>query len=154
MILSKKRTLTVAVILAITCLQQLVAQAKDPRSVLLPESAVKQVKHLCSRESPKIDGVWTPSTIVLGTMESRIEKVSELESTHGRIKDPRHSYRQYVGILIEGKRYIYINGMCERPRGNWDKRLQDVCDGGSCFWSVLYNVESGSFSNLQTNGSA
>jgi len=29
-----------------------------------------------------------------------------------------------------------------------------LCDGGSCFWGVLYNVESGSFSNLQTNGSA
>jgi hypothetical protein len=154
MILSKQITLTLAVILAVTRLQVLVAQAKDPRAVLLPESAAKQVKQLCSRESPKVDGVWTPSTTILGTMESRIDKVAELESTHGRIKDPRQSYRQYVGILIEGKRYIYINGMCERPRGDWDKRLQDVCDGGSCFWSVLYNVESGSFSNLQTNGRA
>jgi hypothetical protein len=87
-------------------------------------------------------------------MESRIDKVADLESTHGRIKDPRQSYRQYLGILIEGKRYIYINGMCEKPRGDWDKRLQDVCDGGSCFWGVLYNVGGGSFSDLHTNGKA
>jgi hypothetical protein len=147
-------TVTIAVILTVSRLQPLVAQVKDPHAVLLPGSAARQVKQLCSREFPKVDGAWTPSRTILETMESRIEKVAELESMHGRIKDPRQSYRQYVGVLIKGKRYIYINGMCERPRENWDKRLEDVCDGGSCFWGVLYNVESGNFSNLQTNGNA
>jgi hypothetical protein len=81
------------------------SRAQDSRAVLLPESAAKQVKQLCSRESPKVDGAWTPSAAVLSTMESRIDKIANLKSKGGmvgiRIKDPRQAYRQYVGILIE-----------------------------------------------------
>ena len=30
----------------------------------------------------------------------------------------------------------------------------DVCDGGSCHWGVLYDVEAGEFSDLEMNGVA
>ena len=90
-------------------------------------------------------------------MESRIDKIADLKSKGGmvgvRIKDPRQTYRQYVGILIGGQRYVYINGICQKPNSDWHDRLQDVCDGG-CNWGVLYNVQTGSFSDLETNGIA
>jgi hypothetical protein len=134
------------------------SRAQDSRAVLLPESAAKQLKQLCSRDAPRVDGVWTPSATVLATMESHIDKIADLESKHGnmsvRVKDPRQNYRQYVGILIGGQRYVYINGMCEKPRGDWHEGFRAACDGGNCFWGVLYNVQSGSFSNLETNGNA
>jgi hypothetical protein len=102
-----------------------------------------------------VDGTWTPSATDLAAMESRIDKIGELKSKSGSdIKNPRQMYRQYVGILIGGQRFIYINGMGEKPDDDWRYRLQDVCDGGSSFWGVVYNVQSGSFSDLETNGVA
>jgi hypothetical protein len=149
----------VAVVLAyFMLLQPIATQAQDPRAVLLPESAAKQLKQLCSRESPKYDGTWTPSATALATMESRIDKIGDIKlKGHGmeiQIKDPRQAYRQYVGILIGGQRYVYISGSCRKTDARWHDRLQNVCDGGECFWSVLYNVQSGSFSDLETNGDA
>jgi hypothetical protein len=103
-----------------------------------------------------VDGVWTPSATILAALESRIDKISNLKSKSGnttvRIKDPRQSYRQYVGILVGGQQYIYVNGMCQKFRRDLHDELQDVCDGGACFWGALYNVQSGIFSDLEANG--
>jgi hypothetical protein len=102
--------------------------------------------------------MWTPSVTIIATMESRIDKIADLKSKAGmvavRIKDPRQSYRRYVGILIGGQRYVYINGICQKPNSDWHDRLQDVCDGGGCNRGVLYSVQNGIFSDLEMNGVA
>lgn len=135
-----------------------VTQAQDSHAVLLPESAAAELAHLCSRESPKIDGTWVPSATVLATMESHLDQIADLSSSamkKSRQKDPHEAYRQYIGVLIGGQRYVYINGFCYKPDGSsWNKHLSDVCDGGECHWGVLYNVQSGKFSDLRANGNA
>jgi hypothetical protein len=54
-----------------------------------------------------------------------------------------------------------LNAFCKKPKdvapmksGDWRQRPIDVCDGGDCFWSAVYDVLSGEFSDLQVNGIA
>jgi len=136
-----------------------ITQPQDAHAVLLPESAARELSELCSREAPQIDGTWTPSAAVLATMEANLGSIADLESESGKpgvhIRDPRKAYRQYVGVVIAGQHYVYINGVCEliKPGRHWRKKLENSwCDGGECFWGVLYNVQSNVFSDLRTNG--
>lgn len=131
--------------------------AQEPHAVVLPESAVKQLSS-CSRPTPKPEGAWTPSESIVATMESHLDEITNLQSKgnqeSGQAIHPRTAYRQYLGIIIQGQRYVYINAACARLSADWQHRFLDVCDGGACFWGVLYNVQTGHFSDLQTNGLA
>jgi len=85
-----------------------------------------------------------------------IAKLKAHESIPGaQIAHPEESMRQYLGIVVEGKRRIYINAF---PRGmvskDWRKKFVTICDGGVGVWGVLYDPQTGSFSDLETNGLA
>ncbi len=148
--------LTSSLVLALTFGSQ---QAKASRSVVLPESAAKQMTELCSRPgAPKFDATWAPTEADIKIMESRLSHVSRLSSKSGiigeQIEHPEKYYRQYVGIVVKDRRLIYINAFCdEQPPSDWAKRVIDVCDGG-CSWGVAYDVATGKFSDLEMNGIA
>jgi hypothetical protein len=55
--------------------------------------------------------------------------------------------REYVGIVVGGKRFIYVNAY---PAGG----PSSVCDGGSSFWGVVYEPEAREFGDLAFNGMA
>ena len=65
--------------------------------------------------------------------------------------------RQYVGIVRDGRRFIYGNFF---PRWNpddaeiarWRNRPVIVCDGGSSLFGVEYDVEAGRITHLGYNG--
>ena len=62
---------------------------------------------------------------------------------------------QYVGIKIKGKKFIYINAFADsKPPTDWKEKAVIICDGGESSWGVLYNVETGKFSELAFNGVA
>lgn len=124
------------------------ASTKDLKGVILPESAASNLSRLCSRASPKFDGTWKPSAAIVATMESHLDDISKLGIDH-----PRSTFRQYIGLLIEGKRYIYINASCQKSDSAWHDQFMGMCDGGMCFWGVLYNVRTHNFSDLEVNGS-
>jgi len=91
-------------------------------------------------------------------MESRLSRISRLRTRSGivgtRIGHPNRYYRQYLGIIIKNRKFIYINGLCEdKPPESWREMLNDVCDGG-CNWGVVYDVATGKFSHLEMNGVA
>lgn len=140
--------------LLVTSFAQGQARAK---SVLLPSSEAQNVTKLCSRGGPaKVKGSWEPMKAELDALESRLPRIAKLRSIGGldgiQIKHPNHYYRQYVAIIVEGRKLIYINGICQdEPPSNWHERLSDVCDGG-CNWGVVYDPSTGQFSDLQTNG--
>jgi hypothetical protein len=92
-------------------------------------------------------------------MESRLAQITKLKAgcclRGAQIKDPESYYLQYAGIVVGGKKYIYINafsGMKEVPR--WREQPVIVCDGGDGFWGVMYEVEGGKFVELAVNGAA
>jgi hypothetical protein len=132
------------------------AQVKT-KSVVLPESAAQQLTHPCSRPGPpKFEGTWLPGQPDVQGMESRLSYISRLRSRGGiegqRIAKPEKYYRQYVGIIVKGRKLIYVNSICdENPSEFWRDTPQDVCDGG-CNWGVLYDTVSRKFSDLAMNG--
>lgn len=133
-----------------------ISQAEAIRpSVLLPRAEAQSIARLCSREAPeKVDGSWVPSKADLEALESHIPEIAKLSGWQERkMGDPRSFYRQYVAIVVRGRRLIYINALCfEKAPSDWLKKLVNPCDGGQCFWGILYDPSAGQFSELHSNG--
>ena len=76
---------------------------------------------------------------------------------------PENYFRQYVGIVVGGKRLIYINGF---HRGylvlsaqkddttRWRREPVEVCDGGDWFFGAEYDPATGTVRNLRFNANA
>jgi hypothetical protein len=140
--------------------------ADGNRSTVLPESAAQLLAHPCSRSGPpRFEKTWRPSGADVQGLESRLDRISFLRSAGlipgKRIENPSRYHRQYVGIVVGERKLIYLNAFCEKPEdvvvmkgGDWRQRPIDVCDGGDCFWSAVYDLLSGEFSDLQVNGVA
>jgi hypothetical protein len=61
--------------------------------------------------------------------------------------------RQYIGIILAGKKVIYANYFCDSVQ-DWRKDFVFVMDGGDCFFQFKYDVDSAEFFDLQVNGNA
>jgi hypothetical protein len=64
-------------------------------------------------------------------------------------------------MVVGERKLVYLNAFCKKPEdvapmkgGDWRQRPIDVCGGGDCFWSAVYDLLSGEFSDLQVNGIA
>src|SRR5437868_4156930 len=112
------------------------AAQTNTRWVLLPDSEADHAKQLCSRPGPpKFSGTWKPTQKEIQTMESRLTRVSRLRTRSGilgvRIKHADRYYRQYLGIIIKNRKFIFINAFCDdTPPEFWQQTLIDTCDGG------------------------
>jgi hypothetical protein len=131
------------------------------RFVLLPESEARRFTNpsmnLCSRETPRAEGTWQPSEADLKSLEAHFSDLSKLVSKGSpstvQILHPEQYYRQYIGVVVRGKKLIYINSLPDITFSrNWREEFVDVCDGGARFWGAFYDTATGQFSNLQTNG--
>jgi hypothetical protein len=127
--------------------------------VLLPETEAERARQLCSRPGPpKFQGTWKPTDTDIQTMESRLSRISRLRTQSGivgeQIEHPERYHRQYLGIVIDNRKFIFINAFCDsKPDDSWREMLVDICDGG-CSWGVVYDVAAGKFSHLEMNGVA
>ena len=126
---------------------------------LLPKGDAIAISRLCSRNGPKVCGSWKPTKDDIELVESSISFVSKLKSEDSRlavnIANPSSYYRQYLGILVDGRKLIYLNAFDPRLlRSDWRERFVDICDGGTGVWGVLYDPEKREFSKLTTNGHA
>src|SRR5215510_893772 len=123
----------------------------NTRSTLLPETEADRATQLCSRPGPpKFQGTWKPTDNDIQSMESRLSRISRLRTQSGiagvKIQHPDRYYRQYLGIMIDGRKFVFINAFCDdKPPETWRELLVDVCDGG-CSWGVVYDVAKGEFS--------
>jgi hypothetical protein len=129
------------------------------KSVLLPESEAKKLTVQCSRPSPSdFSETWKPTADEIKAMESKFSDIKRLKAEGcclegGKVENPEHFYMQYIGIVIKGKKSIYINAFADsEPPKYWKEKAVIVCDGGESFWGVLYDVETGNFSELAFNG--
>lgn len=137
----------------------LVVFSQDKRgSVILPESAAADLlTRTCSRPGPpKFETTWTPTLDDVRAMESQFVKLEGLavKNKFGQMRQPKHYYRQYVGIVVGGRKFIYINAFCnvdEKPPVYWRDKPVMNCDGG-CDWGVVYDTLSRNFSDLHING--
>ncbi len=112
-----------------------------------------QVLDTCSRDSPAryadgVGGYWAPGRAQIDALESRLQ---QLQPT---IAAPAQSGRQYVGFIAQGRQLIYINAFTlpDHARTNPAREAVRVCDGGAGFWGAVYDPQTGTFSDIATNG--
>jgi hypothetical protein len=130
---------------------------------ILPDHAGRSLLKQCSRDTPaNVSQFWNPSTQQIQKLESLLPKYLRDGA------DPRRSipsnveyHRQYVGIVVNGKRLIYGNfypADVLYPTSVFDHLDERstpvvVCDGGPAFWGVVFDPESNAFLDLRVNGS-
>jgi len=132
------------------------------RFVLLPAHEAKAVSDRYSRErSERINGSWQPTKADLDGLEKSLPQISKLEifgwDSRVHIDRPEQYFRQYVAVLVSGKRKIFVNAFCGingQPFTDWRDRLVIVSDGDICFWQALYDPATQQFSNLRINARA
>jgi hypothetical protein len=136
-------------------------QPRPFQSVVLAEHYARELRHLCSRPGiPEFQGTWTPSVDEVEVMESRFRKLQRVRAklcciVGAYVGDVNDFYRQYIGVVAMGKRYIYVNAYpVEADSVLSDTPVNQICDGGDAYWGVLYDVESGIFVDLAFNGLA
>jgi hypothetical protein len=132
--------------------------AQREKSTLLPPSEAKDVTNQCSRPSPSnFSGAWEPSKNELQEMEARFADIKKLRVEEccivgDQIENPESYYMQYIGIIVDGKKLIYINAYADsEPSYGWKEKAVRICDGGTA-WGVLYDPETMKFSKLAVNG--
>ena len=153
----RKLRIAFCLLAGLSMLRQTPAQVND-RFVVLPQREGKQLP-LCSRAGPKVAGTWDPLVQDILNLESHLGGIAKLKA-HGsisgvQIAHPEEFTRQYLGIVVDGKRQIYVNAF---PRGmvsaGWREKFVTICDGGAGVWGILYDPQTGVFSDLETNGLA
>ncbi|AVQ07428.1 TPA: hypothetical protein HH295_17270 [Xanthomonas vasicola pv. zeae] len=122
--------------------------------IITRQGVAEQVLQTCSRDSPakhpgQISGYWAPSHQQVEQLEARQDALTPT------IAQPRAFDRQYVGVVIQGQRLIYINAfkLPNTPEVKPATEAIQVCDGGSMFWGALYDPQTGAFSQIAVNGS-
>jgi hypothetical protein len=121
------------------------------KSILLPAEKAKELTSQCSRKGPeRFSGTWNPTARELTKMEANFEKIIGLKS------NPESYFMQYVGLLIDGKKVIYINAFRNNSytAKNWKTTPIIVCDGGDSFWGIVYDLQKEEFFDLAVNGEA
>ena len=107
-----------------------------------------------------IAAYWTPTQAQIDALETRLvpflkSNIAPDHYAYGMIDRLDGYKRQYFGITFaDGQPLIYTNFFCYDDFDNWLDSPVFVMDGGDCFFQVLYNPASATFSNLRINGFA
>lgn len=128
----------------------------DYEGVILPAAQFEDFHLWAGIEEP--DGFWMPSADDIAELEVNLtEFIEENEDEFRRdiVEDLPDYIRQYLGYVAEGQRWIYVNALCNHGDGlDWETDIVFVADGGDCFFQVIYNADTGEFSDLSINGEA
>ena len=123
---------------------------------ILPVNAGQSLLRQCSRGTPaNVSQFWNPSPEQIRKLESLLPQYLR----HGTDRNPNipdnvEYHRQYVGIVVDGKRLIYGNFYPASVSDLFDEKSMPVvvCDGSASFWGVVFEPESSAFLDLQVNG--
>ena len=126
--------------------------------VVLPKEHAKTILGQCSRNTPSYESEWTPTKEQIEELEANLDKLNCIMSKeccgNGKIEGKASDYtRQYVGIISNGKKLIYINALGTDLKVSINLPAI-VCDGGKSFWGAVFDPETGEFSHLAFNGVA
>jgi hypothetical protein len=136
----------------------LAAMAPGPTDfAILPPSEAGALLAQCSRGAPTaVQGVWQPAPQPIVALEALLPAALRSRRAPGRpalAADLTRWQRQYVGIVRAGRRFVYGNFFPRRHGGDvWRTRAIVVCDGGSDYFGVEFDVAAGSVTRLDFNG--
>jgi hypothetical protein len=120
-------------------------------TILKDPLRAREVESLCSRPGPTGVRYWAPE-------ESDVQLAEELlpafvaDNLHRSLSEYR---RQYVGLVADGRRVLYINVFSNHfaPYSDWTYEFVSICDGRDDSWGVIFDPERMEFASLQVDGS-
>ena len=138
--------LTIAVMLQ---LSQVAPPGLNPETatILAAEMGWVTVKQ-CSRPVPHpVEGVWRPDKETIVRLEKAlapalVDALRRAPIPEFRRYPPSDYYRQYVGLVVDGKRVVYVNGFHRKfleistrsgRTPDWRTTPINVCDGAELF---------------------
>jgi hypothetical protein len=125
---------------------------------ILPGDVGQSLLRQCSRGTPaNVSQFWNPSSEQIRKLEFLLPRyVRHGAGRKPGIPDNVEYHRQYVGIIVDGKRLIYGNFYPASVSDYFDEKSTPVvvCDGGASFWGIVFEPESSVFLDLQVNGPA
>ncbi|AHM62935.1 hypothetical protein D770_23450 [Flammeovirgaceae bacterium 311] len=133
-------------------------------STALSSDVAPDILKQCSRSVPgNVESYFDLKDVDIQRLESDFRKVLSVNPDGccypGKIGNLKKYGYQYAGLVINNRRYIYINAFyldskedLERFHKDWKTLPVIVCDGGESYWGALYDIENGSFSQLYMNG--
>jgi hypothetical protein len=102
-----------------------------------------------------LEGYWTPGEADImaleGGLESYLQQAASRDHPDLWQKLPEYK-RQYFGLVESGRREIYANLFCDTLGKDWKRDFVSVLDGGACFFSVKYDVNTNAFFDLYVQG--
>jgi len=132
--------------------------------VVLTPADANDATDLCSRRPPYFLETWLPKDDDIAALEAHwallrvTDPVPICCGLHGSVGSMDAYYRQYIGIIVEKRRSIYINAFAvdsmrleDLNEPGWLRRPKRVCDGGTHFWGAVYDPSAGTFSDLRFN---
>jgi len=138
---------------------QAAGRAAESYRVLLEGDQAAIVIHQCMREAPvAIQDTWVPDAAVVQKLDARLSDILKLESTlccgaGERVTHLDRYFLQYAGLVIEGRKLIYINALpVAAADKDWRSKTVLSCAASADYWGVLYDPDSGQFSDLAFNG--
>jgi hypothetical protein len=137
---------------------------------IFPGQKALTLIHTCSRGNLEgVQGAWTPTSSQIVGLEKDLPEAFRIArkawaqmvragKTNLKPDDvdrtPASFFRQYGGLLIGGRKVIYVNAFRAPPWGlnDWRSKAVDICDGGANFFGVGYDVERKDFGPFAFNG--
>ncbi len=163
-----RRFLALSIMLAAGATQPLAAPSPEdavvtaqPHWAILPEGEARWFVHPCSRRTAEgLSGAWTPTVTEVTRAEALLE--SEITSAASKLRQDRQPrttnryYRQYGGVLLRGKRVVYVHGIAEslidrRPRvfRTWRRKIPRLCDFGTDAFGAIYDPSKAAFTSFE-----
>jgi hypothetical protein len=139
----------------------------DPaRAVVFPPEKAADLTHACSRAGPgPVEGTWMPQPEDIVALEAGLPKVFyNAAKAEGTSLDATRYTRQYGGLIIGGRKIVYVNASMlmtdpalddpplVRARMDWREHGQRACDDGDSSFGVEYDVEARTFRNFEFDG--
>jgi hypothetical protein len=119
----------------------------------------------CSRSVPKkVKRFWAPTQKDIELLENNFRAIYEIRAKEccyirGKVDSLENFAFQYLGVVINRKKFIYINAFPVADEKYLQEYKQDVtnapyiiCDGGKWYWGVLFDIRTKQFSDLAFNG--
>ena len=107
-----------------------------------------QELHSCGPGPPDFEARWSLTNSIVAQLEEDIPELRKMKASSGgllgwKIDDLNRHHRFYYGIIVEGRKLVYIsNGSTA------------VCDCGPGCWTVLYDPMQRQFLDLAFGGIA
>ena len=147
-------------LLTLSCATAIAGCAGDVRSAVLGPEQAEVVAEQCSRPNPpRYESTWLPALQDIQQLEQDLPALNALVPAGGGVQVGNAAaaggyYRQYYGIVVHGRRLIYVNAFVESmyKSTDWKHYAIVVCDGGAGAWGALYDPASRDFSGFAFNG--